>query len=1198
MRARRIRPSLPLVSVLAILGCLAASCGGSGSSGRPNLAKQPTLYVVGYAHLDTQWRWDYPTTIRDYITKTMRVNFDYLEKYPNYLFNFSGARRYAMMKEYFPAEYEKVKSYVAAGRWFPSGSSWEENDVNSPSAESIIRQLLYGTQFFRREFGRTSAEYMLPDCFGFPASLPSILAHCGIKGFSSQKLSSSWQPAAQVGGPESPEKTPVGIPFNIGVWEGPDGKSILAALNPGSYGGQITYDLSKTPPAPPKPDPALTPQQLQQREQRFRALVDWPARIDLNGKVTGVYADFMYYGTGDTGGAAQESSVKLLDAIVSRGKIPQPNPYAQRGQGQRGEGAASGQSQTPPPPPAPEITVGDGRVKVVSATAEQVFLDIKPGQTARLPRYKGDLELINHSAGSLTSQNYMKRWNRMNEVLADGAERASAVAAWLGGRAYPSARLNRAWDLVLGSQMHDIIPGTSIPKAYEYSWNDEILAANQFGGVLTSAVQAVASVLDTRGQGASVVVFNPLNVAREDIVEAKVMFASGQPRAVRVFGPDGTEVPSQLGSGGKVIFAAKVPSIGFAVYDIRPAETPAPSSLKADAASLENGRYIVKIDKNGDVAGLFDKQLGRELLSAPARLEIKTDNPRNWPAWNMDFDQQQAAPRTIVGGPAKVRVVENGAARVALAIERKAEGSTFVQTIRLAAGDAGNRVEFGMDMDWMTREAHLKAVFPLAASNGAATYNWDLGTIERTNNFDRQFEVASHQWIDLTDRGGAFGATILTDCKNASDKPDDNTIRLTLIRTPGVKGGYADQSTLDIGHHAFIYGLAGHAGNFRAGGTDWQGFRLNQPLLAFESPAHEGPLGKTYSFLSVSHPRVRLLALKKAEQSDEVVVRMVEMDGQPAAGVSLAFSAPIAGAREVDGTEMPVSDVPPAGGKLSVDLGPFAIRSFAVRLGPAPAAPPAPASVSIALPFDLAAATPDGTPGGPGFDAAGRSLAAELLPSEIDFGGVRFVLGPASGANAVSARGQSIDLPEGKHTRLYLLAAADGDRKVVFKVDGKPVEMTVQDWGGYIGQWDNRKWNVREEPVPAPAKPQPTAPGTKMQTAAPAGAKPQPPGAKPQPPRMRTVMEYTGLVPGFTKPAPVAWFASHRHLADGANDLYMYSYLFAYAVDLPAGAKALVLPDDTKVKILAATLTDDPWPVKPVQPLFDTLERGMASKSK
>jgi alpha-mannosidase len=144
--------------------------------------------VVGYAHLDTQWRWEYPTTISQYILNTMRDNFALFEKYPHYVFNFSGANRYRRMKEYFPADYAKVKKYVAAVRWFPAGFSMEENDVNSPSAESIIRQVLYGKLYFRREFGKTSAEYMLPDCFGFPASLPSILAHAGIKSFSTQKL--------------------------------------------------------------------------------------------------------------------------------------------------------------------------------------------------------------------------------------------------------------------------------------------------------------------------------------------------------------------------------------------------------------------------------------------------------------------------------------------------------------------------------------------------------------------------------------------------------------------------------------------------------------------------------------------------------------------------------------------------------------------------------------------------------------------------------------------------------------------------------------------------------------------------------------------------------------------------------------------------------------------------------------------------
>src|SRR5438105_14814699 len=113
----------------------------------------------------------------------MRNNFALVQNYPHYIFNFSGANRYRLMKEYYPADYVTLKHYVAAGRWFPAGSSMEERDVNSPSAESIFRQILYVNEMFRRDFGKATAAYMLPDCFGFLASLPSIPAHAAITRF-------------------------------------------------------------------------------------------------------------------------------------------------------------------------------------------------------------------------------------------------------------------------------------------------------------------------------------------------------------------------------------------------------------------------------------------------------------------------------------------------------------------------------------------------------------------------------------------------------------------------------------------------------------------------------------------------------------------------------------------------------------------------------------------------------------------------------------------------------------------------------------------------------------------------------------------------------------------------------------------------------------------------------------------------------
>jgi len=1147
---------------------------------KPDLTKQPTLYVVGYAHLDTEWRWEYPQVINEYIRKTMEENFTLFDKYPHYVFNFSGANRYRFMKEYFPADFARLKKYVDQGRWFPAGSSMEEGDVNTPSAETIIRQILYGNNWFRKELGKASAEYMLPDCFGFPSSLPTILAHSGVRGFSTQKL--VWGSSAPGGGLESLEKTPEGTPFNVGVWVGPDGESVLAGLNPGDYSAGIYTDLSRPLPSllpdivlggiQKKLDPLQQKQKQAEEsgrlldekeaaelvnlrdEQRASAKVDqdrehsryqgdWAARVEQNGKISGVFTDYHYYGTGDIGGTPDEESVKRLEAILTKGTANLP-PLAQ---------VLSRDQQRMAGPP---INVGDGPVHVISANAEQMFLAITPSEAAGLPRYTGEMELTNHSAGSLTSQAYQKRWLRKEELLADAAEKASIAAEWLGARPYPLQRLNDAWTLVMGGHFHDIAAGTASPKAYEFAWNDDVIAMNQFAGVLTNAASAVTAALNTEAKGVPLVVFNALNIAREDMVEASVNFPGGMPKAVRVTGPDGKDIPAQV-SHGKIIFVAKVPSVGFAVYDVEPAASSsgAASALRVSEDSLENQFYLVTIKADGDVASIFDKSIGRELLSAPARLAISYDNPVQWPAWNMDWDQEQAAPKAYLGGPAKIRVVENGPARVAVEVSRKTAGSRFVQTIRLSAGESGKRVEFSNSVDWNTKESNLKAVFPLAAFNQVATYNWDIGTIERPTAEPKKFEVPSHQWIDLTDASGEFGATILTDCKNGSDKPNDRTIRLTLIRTPGTRGGYADQGTQDLGHHEFIYGIAGHAGGWRHDQTDWQAQSMNDPLIAFEAPKHDGRLGREFSLLKVSSSRIRLLALKKAEQGDEIVVRLVELDGKPQPDVRISFHTPITAAREVNGQEQPVGPANLNDGSLVTSFSAYQPRTFAVRLSAAQAKIAPVNSVPVPLQYDLATASNDGTKSQGGFDGHGEALPAEMLPSQIKFNDVQFQLAPSKTGvpNAITAKGQTITLPLGNHNRLYVLAASsDGDQRAVFNVGNTNVELNVEDWGGLVGQWDDRQWSSKDT-------------------------------------SHDDYGEMTGLKPGYIKRADLAWYCSHHHNAAGENVPYRYSYLFAYPIDLPAGAKTITLPQNDKIRILAISVAEENPAVQPAQALYDEL---------
>jgi alpha-mannosidase len=210
----------------------------------------------------------------------------------------------------------------------------------------------------------------------------------------------------------------------------------------------------------------------------------------------------------------------------------------------------------------------------------------------------------------------MKRWNRKGEILADAAERAAVVADWQGALAYPFVAFERSWERLLLNQMHDILPGTSIPRAYTFSWNDEVVAQNGFASVLTASVGAVARSSGVAARGVPLVVANPLAIDREDLVEAEVVFDRSAPAAVRVFDGAGREVPSQELSRQsrsiKVLFLARVPSVGFASFDVRGASSPWSDTRgpKVSERSLENAEYKVTLNDAGDIASIVDKASG------------------------------------------------------------------------------------------------------------------------------------------------------------------------------------------------------------------------------------------------------------------------------------------------------------------------------------------------------------------------------------------------------------------------------------------------------------------------------------------------------------------------------------------------------------------------------------------------------------
>lgn len=1052
-----------------LAGCLLVAlvvASGAAAEAPADFGPPGVLYVVGTAHLDTQWRWTVKETIEDYLPATLHDNFALFDKYPDYVFSFEGSFRYQLMREYYPAEYERLKREVAAGRWRVAGSWVDAVDTNMPSPESLMRHALYGNGYFKREFGVTSTDVFLPDCFGFGYALPSIAAHCGIRGFSTQKL--TWGSA-------------VGVPFAIGLWEGVDGSRLVAALDPGAYVSELAVDLSVDSTA--------------------------QAKVAAQGAASGVYAAYKYIGTGDTGGAPTDSSIAWLERSLA----------------------------------------GKGPLRVVSAASDQLARDLAatltPAQLEALPRYKGELLMTDHGAGCYTSQAEMKRLNRLNERLAAAAEPAAVTAHWLGGLAYPREALREAWTRFLWHQFHDDLTGTSIPEAYLYSWNDEALAANRFAAVLDDAVGAVAQALDREMEGTPLVVYNPLGIEREDLVEA-IVPASESGRFPRVLDPEGREVRVQRASieagRQRLLFTAQVPALGFAIYELREGEDADPSLLDSQleiAAApdrLESARYRVRIDARGDVSSIVDKQAERELLAAPLTLQLIDDAPTDWPAWEVDYDDLMA-PAQTVGGPAEVRLIENGPLRATLEIAREARGSRIVQRLSLAAGAAGDRLEIATTIDWASPGTLLKAAFPFAAASEMATYDLGLGSIERGVNRKALYEVPAQQWADLTAADGSSGAAVLSECRHGWDRPDANTLRLSLVRTPAVNERWQwtrDQGSQDLGHHEFRYAVMGHAGDWREGEVAWQADRFAQPLRAWVAPRGKGALGRRFSLLGVDSRAIAVQAVKLAEDSGEIVVRLQEREGRAQSGVTLRGAQAILAARELRGDEEPLGALPVADGALRLDFAPYQPRTLAIHLAEPPARVTPPRTHSLPLPYNTKAFTRCREAGAAALDDRGATFPAELLPAALDDGGIVFrtAANRPGAPNAVACAGQEIALSADWPGAVYLLAAAlGGDREATFAVDGAPVTLRVQDWAEPIYQWDSRL--VGGQLVTDPA----------------------------------------AIMPGYLKTDRVAWVGTHRHTAAGGIEAYAFAQLYRYRIALPPGARRLRLPDDPRILIVAAT---------------------------
>ena len=133
-----------------------------------------SVFNVGHAHIDLAWLWPIRETVRKG-SRTYSTQVALMDEYPDYVFQGSQAQLYKFVKDSYPALYARIKEKVAKGQWEAGGSMWVEADCNIPSGESLVRQILNGTNFWKEEFGVDQSYLWLPDVFGYSAALPQIL---------------------------------------------------------------------------------------------------------------------------------------------------------------------------------------------------------------------------------------------------------------------------------------------------------------------------------------------------------------------------------------------------------------------------------------------------------------------------------------------------------------------------------------------------------------------------------------------------------------------------------------------------------------------------------------------------------------------------------------------------------------------------------------------------------------------------------------------------------------------------------------------------------------------------------------------------------------------------------------------------------------------------------------------------------------
>ena len=555
------------------------------------------------------------------------------------------------------------------------------------------------------------------------------------------------------------------------------------------------------------------------------------------------------------------------------------------------------------------------------STAKEFFhvLDKHVTDKKYLPTWVGELYLEYHR-GTYTSMARNKKFNRKAEFAYQNEEMYAMLDAQTAGGAYPEKELHEGWEVILRNQFHDILPGSSIKEVYDDSKAEYegIFAENK---ALTDATLAHIAA-GVKAPKHSLVVYNPNSAAAYDLVTFTVPEGMGEPA---VYDGETKLAVQKTADGTYVFFAAGVPGKGYKTYIVKEEAADTTPSMEVSTEVMENEYFKVEYNEKGQFAKIYDKKADRDILKpgkAGNVIVSYEDRPHNYDAW--DVNNYYTEKSWDIDQVSAMEVVENGPVRACVKVERKYLDSTITQFIYLYHDIP--RIDIKNVIDWKEHQIFVKDYFPIDVHTNEATFDIQYGNVKRDTHDNTswdfaKFEVCHHKWMDVSEDG--YGVSMLNDCKYGVG------VRNGVIGMSMLKSAIHPNPEADKELHEFTYSIYPHQGGWREAGTVKQAYQINNPLTYSWKENEGGTLAPEYSLVSSDQDNAVIEVVKKAEDSDAVIVRLYECYNRRTP-VTLIFGKELTSVVECNMMEEGADPVEFTGNQATFEMKPYEIKTLKV----------------------------------------------------------------------------------------------------------------------------------------------------------------------------------------------------------------------------------------------------------------------------